>query len=127
MAMNDLLTLEPRMPKPEAIDWQRVVFSYDRDSDTLMVHLFGRGRPAVTVAGAGPVDLRVDPVTQEIVGFQLEYFLSEAVFTDPKYLQLAELAGVDAEEISKARSRIAPEKWKQAGVETLGQVALAGA
>ena len=60
MAMNDLLTLEPRMPKSEEIDWQQVVFSYDRDSDTLMVHLFGRGRPAVTVAGAGPVDLRVD-------------------------------------------------------------------
>lgn len=95
------------------LDLQRVVISYDRASDTLMVHLFGRGRAAVSVPSPRPltrdfVFLRIDPETDELVGVQIEDFLRLYVVDHPEMLHLlerAELRGITHEEVNRIQDR----------------------
>lgn len=84
MAVNHhepLRTFRPRWPERETVDPERVGFTYDRPSDTLFVDFLGRPRPAVSVpenVGLGEVDvyLRVEPVSEEVVGLQIEGVLA---------------------------------------------------
>lgn len=74
---DPLRTFRPRWPERGGVDSERVVFTYDRPSDTLFVDFTGTARPAVSV----PIDsdfaevdiyLRVDPISEEVVGLQIE-------------------------------------------------------
>lgn len=98
------------------IDPRQVVVSYDRASDTLMIHLFGRGRPAVSVPSPANVDrdlvfFRGDPETEELVGFQIEDFLRLYVPVTPRALDWlhpqrgAELRGLTAADVDRIRDR----------------------
>lgn len=80
MAMSGrdpLRTFRPRWPERGGVDAERVVFAYDRPSDTLFVNFTGTARPAVSVptdSDLAEVDvyLRVDPTSEEVVGIQIE-------------------------------------------------------
>lgn len=86
MAVNrhePLRTFRPRWPDRGTVDPERVGFAYDRPSDTLFIDFSGRPRPAASVpadARFGMVDiyLRVDPVSEEVVGLQIEGVLAAA-------------------------------------------------
>jgi len=84
------------------------------------VHFYGLGRPAVSVPMENqPTDqafLLVDARTEEVVGIQIEEFLSEVVHQEPRFLQLAELAGVDRTELDAIRNGISQEDRKRAAV-----------
>lgn len=72
-----LRTIRPVWPTRDRIDPARVAFTYDGVSDTLFVDLFGRALPAVSVPVASISDrvdvyARVDAVTDEVVGLQIE-------------------------------------------------------
>jgi hypothetical protein len=92
-------------PKPvnwRAVNAQRIVISYDRPSDTLLVHLFGRGRSSVSV----PVDrylyVMVDPDTEETIGIHIEGFIGQAVKEHPRQIDIldyAELRGMTPGEV----------------------------
>lgn len=118
MAMNDHPTAL-RRPNLDTLDFERVVFDYDRESDTLLLLLFGRGRPAVILPGDKYIDLWLDPGTKEIIGFQIEGYLSHVVYQQPRLLGLAELAGIRAEEIERIRQGITPDKRKRAAIDAL--------
>jgi hypothetical protein len=116
MAIDHLETLRPNLETLRRLDPNRAVVSYDRASDTLMIHLFGRGRAAVSVPVPtdGDRDLvfwRVDPETEEIVGFQIEDFLRFYVPSESSALDWlhprhgAELRGLTAAEIEPLRER----------------------
>jgi hypothetical protein len=82
-------------PKPvrlEAVDPERVDIRYDLPSDTLIMHLFGRGRGSVSV----PIDrylyVMVDPDTEEIIGIHIEGFLAQAVKEHPRHIDLLDFA-----------------------------------
>jgi hypothetical protein len=87
-------------PKPvtwETVDPTRVLIRYDRPSDTLLMHLFGRDRSSVSV----PIDrylyVMVDPGTEETIGVHIEGFLAQAVKEHPRHIDLldyAELRGL---------------------------------
>lgn len=110
----------PRWPEPDSLVFEDVVVLYDRLSDTLIVHFFGYGRPAVSVPMENqPEDyafLLVDARTDEVVGIQIEEFLSEVVLQEPRFLQLAELAGIGHAELDAIRRDIRPADQKRAAV-----------
>jgi hypothetical protein len=101
---------EPRMfnPKPRRPDLDPASFSlhYDRDSDTLIFSLYSAGRAGISIPASGYEYLRIDPITEDTIGLQIEDFLSHAVFEKAEYLELAELAGIDAEELATIREMI---------------------
>ncbi len=117
--MNDSSPIVPKRPDLDALNFENVSFSYDRESDTLLLLLFGRGRPAVILPGDEHVDLWLDPRSGEIIGFQIEGYLSQVVHDHPHLLGLAELAGIDADEIERIRRSITPDKRKRAAIDAL--------
>jgi hypothetical protein len=97
-----------------AVDPEQVVVSYDHDSDTLMVHLFGRGVPAVSVLVNDELMVRWDRANERVVGFQIEHFLSRMAPQHPELLDLldiAELHGIAVEDIGRIRRDIA--QWRR--------------
>lgn len=113
MAVNrhePLRTFRPRWPERGTVAPERVVFTYDPPSDTLFVDFAGTARPAVSVpadAGLGEVDiyLRVDPVSEEVVGLQIEGILSAP--DRPAWLQdalvVANWLGNDTDDLGVVR------------------------
>ena len=110
MAVNDALPVRPKQPDLAAIDPRNVIAEYDRESDMLVVQLFGRGRPAVILHTGGVSDYWLDPETHEIIGLQVEGYLTHAVYQLPLLLDMAEFVGIPAEEIAAIRQRISRER-----------------
>lgn len=99
-------------PKPlslDAVDPAPVALSYDRRSDTLLVHLFGKGRESVSVQATPHLFLMTDPETEEVVGLQVEGFLARVVEDLPEsvfLLDAADLRGISTEEVRAIRRRL---------------------
>lgn len=79
----------------DGLDYDRVVFSYDRDSDTLMVHLYGRGRAAVSIEAGENAYVRWDRAADEVVGLHVENVRRAIVPKHPELLNHAAVYGVD--------------------------------
>ncbi len=102
---------------------ERATFDYDRLSDTLMVYFEG-SRPAVSDPVGDHLYLRLDVETEDIVGFQMEDFLLCVVRDHPVFLEIAELAGVPADEIAAMRDSIPSAVRKGAALDAVfGQLA----
>ena len=88
-----------------------IAFSYDRDSDTMMVHFFGTPRPAVSISIDDPDDalyVRLDRVADEVVGLQIEGFLTRFIFRHPDWadtLSTALLRGITREDAVAAAAQ----------------------
>lgn len=108
----DGLILRQIQPRPfhwDDIDSAQIAISYDRASDTLLIHLFGRGRPTVSV----PVDrylyALVDPETEHTLGIHIEGFLAQAVKEHPDEIALldhAELRGITPIEVRELQREV---------------------
>ena len=101
--VNDLVSLLPRL------DPRELVISYDHDSDTLMVHLYGRGIPGVSVPVADGWMLRLNRETDELIGIQIENLLANAARRQPRLLRVldaAELRGITPDEIDRVRREV---------------------
>jgi hypothetical protein len=110
------LGFAPIWPSPGDINGARLLFGYNDAADTLYVHFFNRSRPTVSMDVDEFVYLLVDVIDHRVVGLQIEGFLIRAVREHPEWLQLAELAGIPADEIEKARSAIDIERRREAVV-----------
>ena len=89
--------IEPKPFHREDIDPAGIVVSFDRRSDTLLIHLFGRGLETISVPVGNHLYALVTPDTETTVGFQIEGFLAQAVRDDPESVTLldyAELRGI---------------------------------
>lgn len=79
-------------------------FSFDRESDTLFVHFYGAARSSISVPVDDPEDawyLLWEPETAEVVGLQIEGFLTHFIFRHPEFgdaLAVARLRGISREE-----------------------------
>lgn len=105
----------PKPYRPDEIDPAKVVVSFDRVSDTLLIHLFGRGISTVSVAVGDYLYLLVEPDTEKIVGLHVEGFLAQAVHEVPSALNLlnyAELRGITVAEV-RALQRESLENGKR--------------
>lgn len=94
----------------------RVRFTYDRPTDTLFTDLFGEARPAasdpVELGDRDFVFLRLDVETGDVVGLQIEGFLSYAVDQHPELVDAlpeAEVVGLEPEEATRLRQHLPPE------------------
>ncbi|MEA2527795.1 MAG: hypothetical protein QOF73_5022, partial [Thermomicrobiales bacterium] len=95
------------------IDPDNVVFSYDRESDSLVIHLYGRGIPAVSILVTDELMLRWDRAAKRAVGLQINHFLSKVVLEHPEMidaLDVAELRGINPEEIGQIRRDLAQRR-----------------
>jgi hypothetical protein len=77
-----------------------VASSYDRDSDTMMVHFFGAPRSAVSISIDDLDDalyVRLDRAADEVVGLQIEGFMAQFMISHPDLadiLSVARLRGI---------------------------------
>ncbi len=117
---DDLLQLTPKMPTLEELSAaEEVSVDYDRDADTLMVHWRDPARPAVSVSVHPHVYLRVDPETEEVLGAQIEDFLSRVVYDEPAFLPLLPSIGIPQRDIERIRQKIAATTDKRAVAELI--------
>ncbi len=70
-------------------------------SGTLYIRLDPERSTISVLLDDDDLSAQVDPVTEQITGFQIEDFLREAVPTHPKWLEIAELAGIDCAAIAE--------------------------
>lgn len=98
--------IHPQPFRPEDIDPDKVVVSFDRRSDTLLIHLFGRGRQSISLPVANYLYVMVDPKSEMITGFHIEGFLGQAIKDIPEAISLldyAELRGITLAEVRELR------------------------
>ena len=101
-------SLEPKPLDLAHLDLSEATVSYDRRSDTLLIHLFGRNRDSVSVQRDRGLYLLVDPRSENIVGFQVEGLLAHGVKNEPDLIDLldfAELRGITPAEVRAIRRR----------------------
>jgi hypothetical protein len=94
--------IEPKPFRPEDIDPARVVVSFDRQSGTLIIHLFGRDRETISVPVANYLSVLVDADTEMVIGLHIEGFLAQAAKDIPEVVNLldyAELRGITPAEV----------------------------
>jgi hypothetical protein len=106
---------DPKWPEIESLPKGQVRFTYDGRLDTLFVNFYGKARPAASepldVGERDYLFVRVDPLSQEVVGLQIEDFLSYAVGLYPGWveaIEIADLRGYD--DIAAANLR----RWARA-------------
>lgn len=112
--MAAMMVREFSAKPPQHLDPASVIVRYDDESDTLMIHLRGLGRQAVSVPVVNdrPTNeyFRLDPESEEIVGVQIEAFMEETIYStvyNAIYLAFAELAGIDAARLERVREETA--------------------
>jgi hypothetical protein len=99
-----------------------VLVSYDRDSDTLMLHFGGSPRAASSIpierASRTAFFVRVDRARDEVVGIQVEDFTATFLEWHPELAETlndAELRGISRGEvgdiIARFRGRASPETF----------------
>ena len=104
----EIQSFELRWPSAGELKPERVRFAYDRPSDTLFVDFDGAARPAASIAldlgGRDYVYARADVETDEVVGLQIEHYLSHAVKVHPNLvdaLDFASFEGIGRDEIAR--------------------------
>ena len=107
MVAIEPIPVSPKLPDLASVNWRDAEIDYDREADTFTLYIFGRQRPSALHHGTDLVDMLVDPTTEEVVGFQIDGYLTHAVYRQPNLLEHADLAGIPIEEIEQIRRRIA--------------------
>lgn len=125
--VNEAPTIEIPPISMKDIDLSNAFLSYDRESDTLMVHLVPRGEPGITVFVDDHYAVRLDRTRKRLLGFQVEGFLIAVVRQQPALLDaldVAELRGITPEEIAHLRREIGVEHRKAGAIaEVLNRIA----
>ena len=111
----------PRMPNLDQIDPRRLLFLYEPVSDVLTIYFDGEPRPAINVPSGDEDDLvsfRVDPATEEVVGVEVEDLFA-AGDEHPRWVDLAQLAGITEQKLESPPPQIVSELRAYAAVARL--------
>lgn len=112
------------------VDLHQVVVPCDRESDTLMIHSFGRGRPGVSVAVDDDLHLRLDRDRTRVLGMQIEGFVSRVSHERSELLDLldsADLRGISLEQLARRRREVGNERRTQAVIgDPIGRLPSSG-
>ena len=121
----NIQTFNLKWPNLTLLPADQIRLTYDRPSDTLFVDFYGEARPAASVTlDRGNRDYlyaRVDPVTDAVVGLQIERFLSYAIRQHPELvdaLDTSTLVGISRDDLDLI-SRHRSERPQAANVATL--------
>jgi hypothetical protein len=97
----------------QELDPRNVRVDYNEYSDTLYVYVLPGNHPLVSVPrDDGFSALMLDPLSEEVHGFQFDDYLTRAVLEVPQLIELAEMAGIDSQVIDLARQQIGEERRK---------------
>lgn len=77
--------------------------------DSLFVYFYGKDRPSVGFVLGKNFTLMVDPETDEVLGFEIDHFLSEAVLAYPILEPLLDHPGMPARRVKRIRRQLDPE------------------
>ena len=107
---------QPALPRLQDLDSEKLEILYDRELDTLFVHLFGHERRATNRLAGEYAYNRVNPKSHHVVGLQVESFLRRAVPEHPTLiglLRFAELRGVSFDQVQHESTKAfpAPLRW----------------
>lgn len=125
MALNDPLDGPTPAALPidlDALPVDSLIFDYDRESDTLLVHFYGRSRSAVSIEAGDHAYVRLDRAADRIVGLHLEHFRSAVVPNHHELLAHAAVYGIapaPAESITTT-TRAAATTRRRAALSALG-------
>lgn len=125
--MAETIVTNPATMPPislDTLDLGKVVLSYDRESDTLMIHLHGRGQPGVSRHVTDEFMIRLGRDRQTVLDFQIEHFLSRVVHEHPKLLDvldIAELRGITIEEVARLRRDVASTQKRETIAEVIAE------
>lgn len=109
----------PILPRFDEIDPSKVLVRYDDNTDTMHVHFSGRPQPAVIVAVTDCVNLRVNVELHQVVGLQIDDYLSYAIQQIPVLIGLAELAGIESSTVEAARQTIPVERKRESALRAI--------
>ena len=68
--------LEPKVPALDSLDPTTIGVDYHAEQDTLFVHFSGSSTPAISKYVDDDTIYRLDPVTEAVVGVEVENFLA---------------------------------------------------
>lgn len=124
VAASDVMPLrrfDPIWPDFDEVGPGELTSEYDRIADTLVVRFSGLDRPTVGVVFGDYELLRVDPVTEEVVGVELEHFVTAAIYVHPEFLDvLQDIAELTPNEVAKIRRRVGNERGAPDGTGSAG-------
>jgi hypothetical protein len=89
---------------------------YEQESDTLLFY-FAYVDLAISYEVNEYYHFLLDPETEEVVSFQIDDYLEAVVIEFPRLLNLAPLAGIEDQQIEKARKRIGEDRWREAVIQ----------
>jgi len=118
-AMNSNPPALPRISIDD-LNLAAVSMNYDRESDTLMLHLTDIPEPGISIVVDDHLLVRMDRERQRVLGFQIEGFLAYVVQRHPRLLDAldaADLRGISFEEVTRLRRTIVPDHSKAEAVE----------
>lgn len=75
--------LEPKVPALDSLDPASIGVDYHAEQDTLFVHFSGSSTPAISTYIDDDTIYRLDPVTEEVVGLEIEDFLARLLGQAP--------------------------------------------
>ncbi len=124
MAVTETYSPRPNLAEVRALNPADVVVAYDRPSDTLVVHFYGRGRAGINVPSPRELDrdfvyLRFDPDSDQVIGFEIEDCLALFASQRPEVwslVEVAELRGITPEEITRLRAGVTVEERRRDAV-----------
>lgn len=120
MATSEVMPLrifDPIWPDFDEVAPGDLTVEYDRIADTLVVRVSGLDRPTVGIVFGDYELLRVDPVTEEVVGVELEHFVKAAIYVHPEFLDvLQDIAELTPKEVAKIRRHVGNERDAPDGV-----------
>lgn len=104
----DVLSITPRELSPGSVNASSVTVEYDALADTMFVYLTDDEiAPASVLLDANEdIYALVDPRSHDVLGFQLENFVSTALERHPVILPLAIRAGLESKVIASAIDRV---------------------
>lgn len=88
-------------------------------TDSVFVFLYGADRPAVGVVMDHNLTLLIDPETDQLLGFEIDHFLTEAVFAQPALEPLLDLPGMPAKQAKEVRKKLDPASRRKVAVGSL--------
>jgi hypothetical protein len=87
--------------------------------DSLIVYIGDPTRPSVAIVVGDYFSVLVDPQTDEVLGVEIDHFLSEAVAAHPELRPLLDIPGLPERKVKRARQGFDPKNRTQDAIKAL--------
>jgi hypothetical protein len=106
-------------PSQDELSQASAEIAYSPTLDSVFVYFYGRDRPAVSLVLENHLTALLDPETDQMIGLEIDHFLSEAVLANPVLEPLLELPGMPARRVREIRRQLDPASRSKATIGSL--------